>query len=376
MGRSSVRAGGYNSFWRQLDYWLLVPVLCICTIGLFTLNKVLRNNFPSGYPRNIIIQVVSVLIGLVLLFIIVRMGVDFLPKIGWIMYGVAIVLQALLPIFGDKDIAAVTGSNSWLEIPVIGSIQPSEFSKVALAILVPIILQKIKIRDYSYLKGFGLILLLTAPHFLLILGYQNDFGTALVLVILLAAMIFVWGIRIRYVILILSLFIIAFPFAWLFYFEDFQKIRFLSFLYPGFDPQASYNVDQAKKAIALGGLTGNRTGEFISVPVQESDFIFSAVAEMMGFVGAAALIILIFIYLIRGLYIASNAMSPQEQYMATGISTVFAFHSVENIGMCMGLFPVTGIPLPFVSQGGSAMVANFISLAVLITISSHRRRRT
>ena len=213
------------------------------------------------------------------------------------------------------------------------------------------------------MKGFGLILLLTAPHFLLILGYQNDFGTALVLVILLAAMIFVWGIRIRYVILILSLFIIAFPFAWLFYFEDFQKIRFLSFLYPGFDPQASYNVDQAKKAIALGGLTGNRTGEFISVPVQESDFIFSAVAEMMGFVGAAALIILIFIYLIRGLYIASNAMSPQEQYMATGISTVFAFHSVENIGMCMGLFPVTGIPLPCVR--GSAMVANFISLAVL-----------
>jgi len=375
MGRNSVRASSHNSFWRQLDYWLLVPVLCICTIGLFTLNKVLKLNFSSGYPRNIIIQFISIVIGLVLLLIIVRMGVDFLPRIGWILYGLAIGLQALLPIFGDERIAAETGSNSWLSVPVIGTIQPSEFSKVALAILVAVVLQKIKIGDYSYFKGFALIALLSIPHFLLILGYQNDFGTALVLVLLLASMIFVWGIRIRYIILLLSLAIIAFPFAWLFYFEDFQKIRFLSFLYPGFDPQASYNVDQAKKAIAMGGLTGNRSGEYISVPVQESDFIFSAVAETMGLVGAAALIILIFIYLIRALYIASTAMMPQEQYMATGIATVFAFHSVENIGMCMGLFPVTGIPLPFISQGGSAMVANFISLGILICISSHRRRR-
>ena len=109
--------------------------------------------------------------------------------------------------------------------------------------------------------------------------------------------------------------VIAIPLVWMFYLKDYQKKRILGFLYPGYDPNATYNVDQAKKAIIAGGLTGNRSGRYVDVPVQESDFIFTGVAEILGFVGAATLIILIMIYLLRAVYISSKAGSPALRYM-------------------------------------------------------------
>lgn len=375
MKRSSVQASRAWGLLYQLDYWLLVPVLGICAIGLFVLRQVLALRFPGGYPRNIVVQTAAVFIGLAVLLIIVRVGIDGLRQVGWVMYGLAVFLQCLLPFFGDKAIAANTGSNSWLRVPVIGSLQPSEFSKAALCILTAYLLQRIREREYTYARGFTMIGVLAAPHIFLILVYQKDFGTAMVILLMLAVMIFVWGIRMRYVALTFSAAVISMPLLWLFYLKDYQKRRILSFLYPGFDAHASYNVEQAKKSIMMGGLTGNKTGEWVTVPVQESDFVFTAVAERMGFVGAAALLLLIFAYLMRALYIATKAVTPAERYMCTGIAAMFAFHSIENIGMTMGLLPVTGIPLPFVSQGGSAMVSNFVVLGVLGAASAHYRRR-
>lgn len=375
MSRGSFESTTPRSFFKILDYWILVPVLCICAIGLYVLNFVLETKFASSYPRNIFIQSGSVIIGLILMVVIIQMGTERLKLVGWVLYILSIVLQCLLPIFGDRDIAANTGSNSWLKLPLVGSMQPSEFSKVALCILIGYMLQRLKLKDYSYPKGFGLIALLVAPHAFLILAYQKDFGTMVVIFLMIAAMIFVWGIKLRYIGLMFSALVVAFPLMWIFYLKDYQKNRILSFLYPGFDQTASYNVDMAKRAIAMGGLTGNKTGEFIHVPVQESDFVFTAVAELMGLVGAGALILLIFLYLTRSVYVSSKALNLSEQYIGAGVTMIFAFHSIENIGMCIGLLPVTGIPLPFVSQGGSAMVANFIALGILMSISAHRIQR-
>ncbi len=375
MRRRSLTRTERLPFYRKLDQLLLVPVLAITVIGLIVLNQILAARLPATYPRNIIVQSGSVVIGIILLLLTVQAGKAFIRNLGRIMYVMALVLQCLLPFLGDRSIAAETGANSWLKLPVIGTIQPSEFSKIGLAILVAFVLQKMDDKEWSYWQGFSTIAVLTLPHLVLIMLYQKDFGTTLVLLFMLMTMIFVWGIKMRYVVLTLSLVVTAFPLVWHFYLADYQKRRLLTFLYPGIDTQASYNVEQAKKAIAMGGLTGNRSGEFVQVPVQESDFIFTAIAERMGLVGAAALIILIFIYLRRGIYVAAHATTAAERYMCTGIISFFAFHSIENIGMCMGLLPVTGIPLPFVSQGGSAMVANFLALGVLLATSAHIRER-
>ena len=119
MKRSSVQALRAWGLLYQLDYWLLVPVLGICAIGLFVLRQVLALRFPSGYPCNIVVQTAAVLIGLIVLLIIVRVGTDGLRQVGWVMYGLAVFLQCLLPFFGDKAIAANTGSNSWLRVPMV-----------------------------------------------------------------------------------------------------------------------------------------------------------------------------------------------------------------------------------------------------------------
>lgn len=196
----------------------------------------------------------------------------------------------------------------------------------------------------------------------------------MVIVLSIFAMIFVWGIKIRYIIYTTLLGLIIAPLTYFFYLKSYQKKRILSFLYPLSDPQASYNVDQAKKAIAIGGLTGNKTGEIIRVPVQESDFVFTAVAEWLGLIGATALIVFICIYLLRAVQISYKAVTYGEQYIGIGLVVMLGFQSIENIGMCMGLLPVTGIPLPFVSQGGSAMIVNYISIGILLCISANRRR--
>ncbi|MGI6546535.1 MAG: FtsW/RodA/SpoVE family cell cycle protein [Fastidiosipilaceae bacterium] len=375
MRSTSIEQTRQTPFYRTLDYWLLIPVLCICGISLYVLSFVLERRLPGGYPRNFIVQCASVVIGFTVMLLIAKLGVDKLRLVGWITYVLAVGLQLMLPLFGDQAIAARTGSNSWLKVPLVGSMQPSEFSKIALLILVSFVLEGMLDNKYSYAKGAGLITLLVAPHFVLILGMQKDFGTAMVIVFMLAVMIFIWGIRLRYVVLAGSLMIIAIPLIWTFYLVEYQKKRILAFLYPGYDPDATYNVDQAKRAIAAGGLTGHRSGGHIDVPVQESDFIFSAVGELLGFVGAAALIVLIFVFLLRAIYVSSKATTSALRYMGAGVTSVFAVHSIENIGMCLGLLPVTGIPLPFVSQGGSAMVANFLSLGVLMAIVQERNQR-
>jgi rod shape determining protein RodA len=187
-------------------------------------------------------------------------------------------------------------------------------------------------------------------------------------------MTFVWGIRWRYVLLGLSGALVMIPLAWIFYFTDYQRNRILTFLYPGHDLAASYNLMQARLAIASGGLIGSNRAVPVHVPVKESDFIYTAVSEHMGFIGTTALLILVFFFLARCLYVASKiqARRPASALIMVGLTASLGFHFVENLGMCVGLLPITGIPLPFVSLGGTAMIVNFFALGVMLSISMDR----
>ena len=163
------------------------------------------------------------------------------------------------------------GADSWLNLPVIGTFQPSELAKIGIVMVVADVFQKMSDKEISMFKGLGLIALIYGPPVLLILS-QPDFGTCMVIIFSFICILFVWGVKYRYFFLAISTAIVGgVPFVWAFYLKSYQKKRILSLVFEGTDPKAEYNLLQSKASIASGGLSGNNTGVFVKVPVKESD---------------------------------------------------------------------------------------------------------
>ena len=368
-GSGVVRLRGKDGL-KAVDYYLVVPVLTMTIIGLYVLQKVLSKGY-AAYPGNYYRQIVATVGGVICALIISLLDEHLLKALGRIIYAVALFLLVLVPIDG-YSLAGTWGADSWLKLPVIGNFQPSELAKIGLVMLAADIFEQMHNKEVTMLKGFGKMAAVYAPPMLLILA-QPDFGTAMVIVFTFICMLFAWGVRYRYFLLAFSSFVVIIvPLVWSFYLKPYQKERILSLLFQGSSPQSEYNLQQSKLAIASGGLSGNHTGILTSVPVKESDFIFAAISEHMGFIGTTMVIILAFFFLCRCLYVAANIKSKSASYMMTGFTGYFAFHFIENMGMAVGLLPITGIPLPFMSLGGTAMLINFIAFGVLLNISINR----
>ena len=368
-GSGVVRLRGKDGL-KAVDYYLVVPVLTMTIIGLYVLQKVLSKGY-AAYPGNYYRQIVATVGGVIAALIISLLDEHLLKVLGRIIYAAALFLLILVPIDG-YSLAGVWGADSWLKLPVIGNFQPSELAKIGLVMLAADIFEQMHNKEVTMLKGFGKMAAVYAPPMLLILA-QPDFGTAMVIVFTFICMLFAWGVRYRYFLLAFSSFVvIVVPLVWSFYLKPYQKERILSLLFQGSSPQSEYNLQQSKLAIASGGLSGNHTGILTPVPVKESDFIFAAISEHMGFIGTTTVIILAFFFLCRCLYVAAKVKSKSCSYMMTGFTGYFAFHFIENMGMAVGLLPITGIPLPFMSLGGTAMLINFMAFGVMLNISINR----
>ena len=369
VGSGVVRLRGKDGL-KAVDYYLVVPVLTMTIIGLYVLQRVLSKGY-AAYPGNYYRQIVATVGGVICALIISLLDEHLLKVVGRIIYAAALFLLILVPIDG-YSLAGTWGADSWLKLPVIGNFQPSELAKIGLVMLAADIFEQMHNKEITMLKGFGKMAAVYAPPMLLILA-QPDFGTAMVIVFTFICMLFAWGVRYRYFLLAFSSFIvIVVPLVWTFYLKPYQKERILSLLFQGSSPQSEYNLQQSKMAIASGGLAGNHTGILTPVPVKESDFIFAAISEHMGFIGTTTVIILAFFFLCRSLYVAAKVKSKSASYMMTGFTGYFAFHFIENMGMAVGLLPITGIPLPFMSLGGTAMLINFIAFGVMLNISINR----
>ena len=355
---------------KAVDYYLVVPVLTMTIIGLYVLQKVLSKGY-AAYPGNYYRQIVATVGGVIAALIISLLDEHLLKVVGRVVYAAALFLLILVPIDG-YSLAGTWGADSWLKLPVIGNFQPSELAKIGLVMVAADIFEQMHNKEVTMLKGFGKMAAVYAPPMLLILA-QPDFGTAMVIVFTFICMLFAWGVRYRYFLLAFSsLIVIVVPLVWTFYLKPYQKERILSLLFQGSSPQSEYNLQQSKMAIASGGLAGNHTGILTPVPVKESDFIFAAISEHMGFIGTTTVIILAFFFLCRCLYVAAKIKSKSASYMMTGFSGYFAFHFIENMGMAVGLLPITGIPLPFMSLGGTAMLINYMAFGVILNISINR----
>lgn len=354
-------------YFRVLDYWLIVPVLSVAIIGLYVLNNVLATGYDGNGPAMFTKQAGAVFFGIMIALVLGGIQTPTLRLFSYFVYAATIALL-LMVIFDNYSMAEEWGADRWLKLPVIGSFQPSELAKIAIIMLFSQYLGDIAEKRISPWKGyFALAIIYTVPVVLIM--RQPDLGTVLVISFIVFCMLFAYGIKYRYIFLFFSLGVAFTPLIWSFYLAPHQKNRILTFLYPGFDPDQSYNIEQARLAISSGGLSGSGNARGIYVPVKESDFIYTAVSEQMGAVGTTAVVFLLFFFVLRSLYVASLSDSRSLSIMVTGVAAMFGVHSIENLGMSVGIMPITGIPLPFVSLGGSSMMVNFFALGLILSVS-------
>ena len=275
----------------------------------------------------------------------------------------------------------VNGATSWFEIGPF-SFQPAEFAKVFVILLLAKGITKAQEQeksDISKPKKLFLVLLIVMVPVLLIIK-QPDYGTALAFLVATVCMLFASGINKKYIIGAIVSVIIVIPLLYFFVLPEHAKTRIDVFLNPNLDPRGSgYNVIQSKLAIGAGqlfgmGITkGNQTQLGFLYP-KTTDFIFSVIGEEMGFIVGAGIIVLYVILITKAINIAKTAKDDLGAYIAIGITGIFLFHMVENIGMTMGLLPITGVPLPFVSYGGSSLLTNLILVGLLLNISGRRKK--
>ena len=275
----------------------------------------------------------------------------------------------------------VNGASSWFDLKIF-TFQPAEFAKIFVILTLATLICKIQERGQNQInkpiKLIECIAIVFIPVLLIII--QPDYGTAMAFLISTALMLFVAGLDKKYIIGAVVIILIALPILYNFVLPDHAKARIQVFLNPESDARGSgYNIIQSKLAIGagklfgMGVLKGNQTQLGFLYP-KTTDFIFSVISEEMGFIIAGSIIIIYVIMITKSVYIAKTAKDDLGTYIAMGIAGIFLFHMVENIGMTMGLLPITGVPLPFVSYGGSSLLTNFILIAILMNISGRRQK--
>ncbi|MEX0833083.1 MAG: rod shape-determining protein RodA [Actinomycetota bacterium] len=268
------------------------------------------------------------------------------------------------------------GAQRWFELFGF-QFTPSEFMKLALIVMLAAYLSELKVRHLTLEEVFRATGIAALPILLVFL--QPDVGTSIVLAGILVGVLVVAGARARHLgVIALSAVILLFSAFHLGVIRDYQVARLTSFLDPANDPlQAGYNRTQAEIAIGSGGLAGRgylrgSQTNLDFVPEQHTDFVFTVVGEEFGFLGGVLLLVLFGVIIWRGFRIATLSKDPFGTFLAAGITTMFAIQVFVNIGMTVGIMPITGIPLPFVSYGGSALMANFLAVGLLLNI--HMRR--
>jgi rod shape determining protein RodA len=364
------RAFAKDSLLRRLDWTLLLTVLALCVIG----SLLVWSSSPKSY---LVKQAINITIGLILLFAVSSLDYRKMRLFAPVLYGVSVLglIAALTPLG-----TPVNGSKSWITLPAGFQIEPSEYAKLAVIGVTATLLSQIPMsQTRPSLRNVGLAIGCAALPLALIVK-EPDLGVTVLMVVLLVGMIALSGIKLRWLALMIGGGALG---IWavlhLHLLKAYQLGRLTSFLHPTANPQGQgYSAAQAKLAIGSGGLFGQGLfhGQLIHgnfVPEQNTDFIFAVAGEEIGFIGGAAIIGLIAILLLRALRIAARADDQFGMLVASGIAIWFAVQTFINIGMTIGIMPVTGLPLPFVSYGGSAMFADMIAMGALQAVHRHHR---
>ena len=352
---------------RKMDMRLLLAVAAIIIISLIVIGSATHINSPSE-ERYWFVQRQGI-------FAIINFGVSMflmnfdykmLQRYGHKMYIFNLVMLLAVMFVGQSAL----GAQRWIQLGPI-TLQPSEFSKIIMIVSLASLLHD-KIGKINTLSDLMPIAAYVAVPVLLVMK-QPDLGTSLVFMAIFFGMIFACGINLKLLAGIFGTGIACLPILW-HVLKDYQKMRIMVFLDPNVDPLGSgYHIIQSKIAIGSGmlfgkGLFEGTQSQLNFLPENHTDFIFAVVGEEWGFIGAAILLLLYLLVLWRGIKIARQAQDTFGMLLAVGIVSMLAFHVLVNVGMTAGIMPVTGIPLPFMSYGVSALTTNMLAVTILLNI--------
>jgi rod shape determining protein RodA len=353
---------------RDLDWTLLLISVAICGLGILQIfSATLDTPSQTAWWK----QIVWLAVGLAVMYATTR--IDYHTLLGQLplLYGLSIFFLLLTPLVGRM----VWGSKRW--IPIAGGFrfQPSEFVKLVIVLLVARYLAEVKSEKLELRDLLRLGALVGLPCLLVFL--QPDLGTALTYVSILAGGVLIGGLQWRHAVVVLLLVVIAMPIGYTFL-KDYQKARLQTFLDPAKDPRGSgYQVIQSKIAVGAGGtwgkgVTRGSQTQLRFLPITHTDFIISAFAEEHGFVGVLVLLGLYFLMLMQIVQNAQTAPDRAGMYVCMGVCSLLLFHILVNAGMAVGRMPVTGIPLPLMSYGGSSMISVFMLLGLVNNVRLRR----
>ncbi len=371
----------------RIDYGVILPVFILCLIGLLSLYVALTNDprNPNVF-RGLAMQSIWYVVGALAIVIIIHFDAKLLWRLTPFLYVIGLAVMLALLRFYDPTLAASTGSKNWFKFGTL-TFQPSELMKIAYILMLALIITKHNVTNKIHtLKTDALLIvkmiLVTIPVFGLVLA-QKDFGTMLVFLAIFSGMFLMSGIS--WLILVPTLILAVVLGGTLIFFvttdsgrelltrigfKNYQFARIDSWLDPFHDPQGkSFQLAHALMAIGSGGIFG--TGYNVSnvyVPVRESDMIFTVIGENFGFIGGAFVILVYFVLIYRMIRLCFDMNNEFYAYIASGIVMMMLFHVFENIGANIGLLPLTGIPLPFISQGGSSILGNMIGIGLILSM--------
>ncbi len=354
----------HKDFKKNFDFLLFFLTLAASVFGIIMISS------ASPTPgRHVAVQLAALVLGIVLMGVLIVLDYEYLAGIAGYLYigSIVLLILVLIPGIGTYD----NGARSWFRFGPIG-IQPAEIVKIAFIVTFAKHLSEV---DYLVNRPRNVLFLLLHSGILIgLILLQPDFGTAVVFGCIVITMLFTAKISWKYIGAGIGAIAAAVPVAWFFVFEEYQKNRIINLFNPENDPSGTgYQVAQSKLAIGSGQLFGSGLYQGGSqqsnfLPERHTDFIFSVVCEELGFIGALVVVALLVAIIVRCIMIGMNARNNLGMYICMGVAAMFTFHLVENVGMCIGIMPVTGIPLPFFSYGGSSLLTNLVAVGMVLNV--------
>jgi rod shape determining protein RodA len=364
------------NFIKKIDFLLILMPLFLGVFSVIMISSITSES--TFYPRMVIIQAIAFALGLVGMTIAALIDIDFLGRFMWVFYVLSFIIQLTVYIPGlGMDATLTGGQKAWINLGFT-TLQPSELVKITFIIFLASWLDAKRDTLFTF-KGFLHTALVSLPVIGLVAAI--DMGAGIVIFFVFIGMVFAAGLRGKLFAELAAVFIVSIPLIYRFL-KPHQKERFEAFLHPSNTKiDATYQLLQSKVAIGSGGLFGKGLGngtikESGFLPVQESDFIFSIICEETGFVGGMAVIAMYSVFLQRIWRTITRAREVFGALVCVGFFCMFGFQIFENIGMTMGLMPITGITLPFLSAGGTSVVANMLGVGLVLGISVRSQTKT
>jgi rod shape determining protein RodA len=356
----------FKNFSIYFDQYLFISITLLSVMGLFFLYSASQEDLNTVIKQSIFVG-----FGLILMLGVSQPDPDFYKTFSGIFLVLSILLIFATMIFGKE----INGAKRWLDLGFF-TLQTSEIVKISLPIF---------LASYLYnkplpisLKHTFITLILIGSIFFLVYR-QPDLGTGLVVFMAGVYILFLAGLSWRFIFTSFGLVLLSLPFLWNNFLQPFQRQRILTFMDPSNDPYgSSWNITQSKIAIGSGGMSGKgyqdgSQAHLNFLPEAETDFIFAVIAEEFGFVGVCILLSIFFFILLRCLYLAFNARDRFCRLTIGGLSLVFASTLFINLGMVVGIIPVVGMPMPFISKGGSSLLSFYIAFGIIISMATHKK---